>query len=446
MYVAYEVGFLYNSENGGDFMELLIMIIIFLITVIIGVPIVVSLGLASVSYVLLTGEFSLMSNLPQRMFAGLNSSVLLAIPFYIFLGEIMNSSGITSRLIRFSQSILGHFKGGLAYVTIAASGFLAAIIGSSNAVAAITSRSIVPEMIKEGYDDEYAASVSTASSTVGPIIPPSLGFILFGSVTGVSVSALFLGGILPGIILLLSFFIVAYIGARVKQNPSKERAGAKIMLKSLLKALLPLMLPALILGGIFSGVFTATEAGAAACFIALIIGMYIYREIGWKHLPDIIFKAANLTSIILIIAATANYFSWLLSMQGIGELLTDTFLSISNNPIIILLMINVLLLIIGCFMDPLPSILIFGPLLLPVAVEIGLDPVHFGVLFCLNLAVGVITPPVGMTLFVVTAITKVPVNRLIKGILPYIAVMIAVVLLIAYFPTLTMLIPNLFSK
>lgn len=425
---------------------ILLVFIIFFALVLLRMPIAFVLGASSIVYILLSGETGYLINVPQRMLAGVNNFTLLAVPFFMLVGDLMNNGGITSRLVGFVRTLIGHFRGGLAYVNILVSAFLSAIIGSANAVAAITSTSIVPEMRKDGYTNEDASAISAASSIMGPIIPPSMVMIIFAVAAGVSVGDLFVGGIIPGLLLAALFLAVAYIGAR--KNPDiviRAKSSFLDIVKKFINTLPALSIPVIILVGIISGFFTATEAGAMGCLIAFILGKFVYKELTWKSMYPVLLNSGKVTAGILIIASTASLFGWVMAIEQIPQMVADLLLKISDKPWIILLMINLFLLVVGCFLEPFAAILILVPVLLPVINELGIDLIHFGMMMCLNLVIGMITPPVGLSLFVVSGITKVTVPRLVKSLTPYFAVSLIVLLMVTYLPQITTFLPSLFK-
>ncbi|MDQ0341181.1 tripartite ATP-independent transporter DctM subunit [Caldalkalibacillus uzonensis] len=421
-----------------------IIIITFLILLIVGVPIAFVLGLSSIFYILVSENFSFLINVPQRMIAAANNFSLMAIPFFVLAGELMNNGGITGRLTNFARSLVAHFRGGLAYVNILVSMFLSSIVGSANAVAAIQSSSMVPEMKKDGYSNEYSSAVTAASSIMGPIIPPSMVFIVYGVAAGTSIGALFLAGIVPGILLGIAFMVISYFYAKKKNYPTKVRSSINDMLKSFIIASPALTIPVLIIVGIVTGSFTPTEAGAMGSLIAFILGMFIYRDLKWNHLPGIFMRTGLITATIMIIVATANIFGWTLTMERIPQMIAETLLALSENPLVILLIINLLLLLVGMFLEPFAAIIILVPVLLPIIEQLGIDPVHFGVIVTLNLVIGLITPPIGIVLFVVSGATKVSVSQLSSAVVPFIIASVIVLLFVTYIPEIVLYLPQKF--
>ncbi|OWU68342.1 TRAP transporter large permease [Marinibacterium profundimaris] len=413
--------------------------------VIVGVPIAFVLGLTSFAYILIEGKINLLIATGQRMVQGVNNFSLLAVPFFMLAGELMNRGGTTRRLIEFAQSVIGHLHGGLAYVNIIVSGFLSAIIGSANAVAAITSASIVPEMRRKGYSNTSASATSAAAATMGPIIPPSMVLIFYGVAANASIGDLFLAGVIPGLLLGAGFLAMAFVLSRRETGiEMAPQATLRQVLRNTLGTLPALSIPAIILGGIVFGVFTPTEAGAIACVIALFLGRFVYGELKWRDLPGILVDSGVVTAGVLFIAATAALFGWIMAIESIPTTVAQWMLAFSDNEIVIILMITLALLIIGLFLEPLAAILITVPVLMPVAVQLGIHPVQFGLLVSLNLVIGLITPPVGIVLFIISGITRVSVPDLCRGLLPYYLIAFIVLMLVTFVPQITMLLPSLF--
>lgn len=414
------------------------IIIPFLILVFYGVPIAIALAAGSLIYIVFSGEMSMLVGFPQRLLMGVNNFTLLCIPFFILVGEMMNRGGITKRLTDCTRALIGHLRGGLAYVNIVVSAFLSSITGMANAVAAITSVSIVPEMIKDGYDNDYSAAVSSAAAIMGPIIPPSLVLILYAVNASVSVSDLFLAGIVPGILLAAFFMAVAYIYARKLPGLLiKERTPVIDIFKSFIAAFPALSIPLIIVGGIIFGFFTATEAGAIGVLIAFIIGKFIYKEIDWKDIPGILFSAGRLTASVLFIVSGAALFGWVMAMEMIPQTIGRALLSITSVPWQLLLIVNILMFIAGLFLEPIANVLLLTPVLLPIFTQLGIHPVQAGIIMGLNLTIGLITPPVGVTMYIVSGITKVPVLRLSRKMVPYLLAAIGVLLLVTFVPFIT---------
>lgn len=424
-----------------------VFLLLFLVLLLLGLPIVFVLALSSLLYILISGEFGYLINMPQSLMKGINNFTLLALPFFILVGELMNTGGISSRIINFVRTLIGHFRGGLAYVNVVVSGFLSAIVGSSNAVTAITTVSIVPEMRKDGYSNEYSSALSAAASIMGPIIPPSMVLIVYAVSANVSVGDLFIAGVVPGILIAIAFLVICYIYARKDKNlVERSRSSVKEMLTSFITTLPSLSIPALIIFGIIFGYFTPTEAGAMGSLIAFVLGAFIYRELPFKDLAGVFIRTGKTTATILVIAAAANLFGWVLAIERLPQMVVDIMLSISEQPWVILLLINIILLIVGLFLEPFAAILIMVPVLLPVATAIGVDPVHFGLIVSFNLVIGLITPPVGITLFIVSSISNLSVISISRAIVPFLIGAIVVLLIITYIPALSTFLPALVNQ
>lgn len=420
-----------------------LLFIVFLLLVFLGQPIAWALGLSTLVYILMNDQWSFLVSMPQRMVVAVDNFSLLAVPFFVLVGELMNSGGITARIINFFRTLLGHIRGGIAYVNILTSGFLSAIIGSANAVAAITSKAIVPEMRKDGYTNEYSSAVSAASSILGPLIPPSMVMIIYGITASTSIGALFFAGIVPGVLLMIIFSVISWYLSRKMNVVARQRSSGKEIWQSFVSTIPSLFIPVFVIGGIATGFFTATEAGAIGCLLAFILGKFIYREFKMKELPEMLIRTGSTTAVILIIASTANLFGWVLAMERIPQIIAESLLSLTSDPYLLLLIINIFLLIVGFFLEPFSAILILVPVLLPIVTQLGIDPVHFGVIVSFNLIIGLITPPVGLALFVTSGITKVPVHTLSKTLIPFIVGSVIILFLITYFPPLVMTLPNL---
>ncbi len=387
-----------------------------------------------------------MMSIIQRTVSGVNSFSLLAIPFFILAGEIMGKGGISRRLVEFSNVLVGRVRGGLAQVNVLASMFFGGISGSAVADVSSIGTMLIPMMVEKGYDDDYSVAVTVTSSCQGVIIPPSHNMIIFSLAAGggVSVGKLFMGGLVPGIILGVALMIVSYVIA-VKRNYPKER---KYTLKEALKvsrdALLGMLTIVIIIGGVVSGVFTATESASVAVVYAFIVTFFIYREISIKEMPKILLHALRTLAMVMSLIAAASAFGWLLAYLRIPQAVTSFLLSISHNKIVLLLLINLMLLVLGAIMDMAPLIIIVTPILLPVVVgELGMDPVQFGIMLILNLAIGLCTPPVGSALFVGSAIGKISIEKATKAMLPFYIAMLVVVILVTFIPAMSMTIPNL---
>lgn len=419
------------------------IIFIFIILLFIGLPLVFVLGLTGMIYIIIQDNSLLL--VPQRMFVQIDSFVLMAVPLFLLAGNLLSEGGFTVRILRFCKAFVGHVRGGLGYVNVLASMLFAGISGSALADVFGLGSIEIPMMVKDGYDKDFAAAVTASSSIIGPIIPPSIAFVVFGAIANVSIAALLLGGILPGI--LLGIALMAIVGwiSKIRNYPKSEvRATWKEIFYATKESVLAIIAPIIIIGGILSGIFTPTEAAVIADVYALIIALFIYKEIKFSDLPRIFLKSAIATAACFLIISTAGIFGWMLAAEEIPIKVMIFIQSISSNPIIILLLINFLLLFIGTWMDLTATLIVLTPVLLPVAISIGMNPVHFGVMMILNLEIGHITPPMGLCLFGAATVSKLPVEKVIKALIPFIIACIFVLFLVAYIPDLVLLIPNFF--
>lgn len=413
-----------------------LLFVILAVLILINVPIAIALALSSVFIIAIIGQIPLIT-IPQKMFAALDSFPLMAAPFFILAGKLMEIGGISERLVNFANSLVGHFKGGLAHVSIVACMFFAAISGSGSATTAAIGGIMIPAMVKAGYDRNFSTAVQAVGGTTGIIIPPSVPLVLYGVSAGVSVSSLFLAGILPGILIGLSLMVVAYVISR------KEGYGAEIertkLWKSFREATLALLMPVIILGGIYGGFFTPTEASVVAVVYGFIVGVFVYKQINLKTLREMLVSSVVTTSVILFIIASASIFGMVLTREKVPQSIA-TLLSESNlSPVVILLLVNLLLLIVGTFMETIAAIIILTPILLPVVTQIGIDPIHFGIIMTANLAIGLITPPVGVSLFVGARVGNTKFEPLVRAVVPFMLMMIVSVIIITFIPQLSML-------
>ena len=430
-----------------DILNILILIFSFAFLLLLGVPISFGIGIATVSTMLMTIKAGpALTTVAQRMATGLDSFALLAIPFFILSGQLMNRGGIARRLIDFAKVLVGMFPGGLAFVNIMANMLFGSISGSAVASSAAVGGFMVPMMKKEGYDLNYSAAVNITSATTGLIIPPSNILIVYSLASGgVSIGALFVAGYFPGILVGLGLMVVAGFIAARKKYPVAGRVNLKQGLLRFLDAVPSLFLVVLVIGGIVAGYFTATEASAIAVLYTFILSVLVYREVKWKDLSKILLDTASTTSIVMLLIATSMGMSWIISYENIPQNVSTSLLSVSNNPIIILLIINLILLIVGTFLDMTPAVLIFTPILLPVVTQMGVNPIHFGIVMVLNLSIGLCTPPVGSVLFVGCGITGTRIADVIKPLLPLFVAMVVILLLITFIPQISLFLPRLFG-
>ncbi|HZG81828.1 MAG TPA: TRAP transporter large permease [Brevibacillus sp.] len=420
-----------------------LVILLFLFFLVIGIPISLVLGMITICYFLLMGNTMLLTSTPMRLFSGLENFGLLAIPLFMLAGELMNGGGITTRLVKFARVFVGHVRGGLAYVTVVSNMFLASILGSANAQAAMMSKVMVPEMEREGYKREFGSALTLASSIVAPIIPPSMIFIIYGTLSGSSIGGLFMAGIVPGILYGIGFIgLIAYMG--YKHNfPKSKRASVNEMVKSTVSVLPALLVPVVIIFGILSGAFTATESAAIACVIAFIVGAFLYRELDLKKMPQIFINTVISTATVTFLIAMANIFGWMIAFEQIPQLIANTMLSLSESPFVFLLLVNVLLLLLGMILDGIAALIILVPVLMPLVTAFQIDPIHFGVIICINLTIGLLTPPVGTGLFIVSSIAEVKFERLVKATMPFLILAIIMLFIITYWSDAVLLVPRM---
>ena len=425
-------------------MELLLAVV-FIFTMALGIPVAFCLALTSLLVLLVIGDVPL-HLIPQRMFTGMDSFPLMAVPFFILAGDLMNAAGITDRIVRFATVLVGHIRGGLAHVNIVASMFFAGISGSAVADTAAMGSIIIPAMEKDGYDKTFSAAVTAASSVIGPVIPPSIPVVIFALVGSVSVGGLFLAGFLPGVLIGLGLMGVSYFLAKKHNYGTKQPlAPLREMASATRGAIIPLLMPIIILGGILSGIFTPTEAASIAVAYAILVGFFVLRTLKVTDLPHIFFRSMVTTSTILLVMATANIFTWILGTEQIPQALAGQITSFTTNPYVLLLLINIILLLVGCFLEGLAAIIIMTPILLPLATHAGIDPLHFGIVVVMTNVIGLITPPLGLCLFVVCSIAKVDLMRLIRVIVPFLLIELVALLIVTYVPAIPLWIPHMFG-
>lgn len=425
-------------------MDLLVLFGALFLLLIIGVPVAFALGLSSLATMLYL-------DIPpvvvfQRMAAGMNIFALIAIPFFIYAGELMNQSGIAERLVRFAHALLARVRGGLGLVNVASSMMFGAISGSAVASASAMGSALMPIMKKEGYDADYSVNVTATAATTGLLIPPSHNMIIYAIAAGggVSIGALFLAGILPGILLGLGLMLATYLTAIKRGYPSGQFLGWGVVLRYFAGALPGLFSAFIILGGILSGIFTATESSAIAVIYTLIVAVVVYRSLDWNGFIKATINAVKTTAMVLLIIGAAAAFGWLLAVTEVPAKLSSALLAVSDNPLVILLIVNLILLVLGTFMDMSPLIIITTPIFLPVTAGIGMDPVQFGIMLILNLGLGLVTPPVGSVLFVGCAIGDIRIEDTFRSIWPFYLAFLAVLALVTYLPGTTLLLPGYF--
>ena len=417
---------------------------LFLIFLALGMPVFFGLVAAPGLLLWLNGQERDIVLLYRNVYNGMDSFPLMAVPFFMLAGELMNRGGITSRLVEFSQALMGHLRGGLAHVNVLSSILFAGLSGSAVADTSALGSMLIPAMEKQGYTRRFAAAITAASSVIGPIIPPSGIMIIYAYVMGESVAALFLAGIVPGVLVGIGLMVMIKLMADRYDFPAasrryswRERGNAS------LKAFFPLMTPVIILGGILLGVFTPTEAAAVAVGYALFIGFFVLRTLNLGDLPSILSRAAMTSAVVLLLVGAAMAFKTVVSLSHLPETLAAFILSLSDNPLVLLFLINILLFIVGMFLDAGPAIIILGPILAPIFIALGVDPVHFAIIMSVNLTVGLATPPMGLVLFVASSVSGERVETIARAILPFLAVEVLVIFLITYFPAISLTIPRL---
>ncbi len=408
-----------------------------------GVPIAVSMGLAAILTFVYLGEGFVLPMMAQRMYSATTGFTLLAIPFFILAGNLMNNGGVTARIFRFALALVGHLRGGLGHVNVVSGIIMSGMSGAAVADAVGIGVIEIPAMVKAGYDRRFAAAVTAASSTIGPVIPPSIPFVIYGSLTGVSVGSLFLAGFVPGALMGVAMMVAVYFTAKRRNYPKEKRSTLRELWASFQDAFLALAMPVVIIGGILIGWFTPTEAAVVASGYAFLLGVFIYGEIKWRDLPNLLWTSVQQSVSVLFIIATASFFGWLLIHQHIPEQVIAGLTAMSSNKFVLLAIINLILLILGCFMEGIAVLVITIPIFMPLTEHFGVDPVQFGVIMILNSMIGLLTPPVGMCLFAVSSISGVKIGPLSRELWPYILGIFLVLMLITYVPQVCLFIPHL---
>lgn len=420
---------------------MILFLVGFFVLLIAGMPIVFALAVPVVFYLLLNGHPPITA-LAQQMYTATDSFPLLAIPFFLLAGELMTRANLTGAIVNFSQASIGWIRGGLAHVNVLASMLFAGISGSAIADSVAIGKVMIPAMEKAGFDRRDAAAITAASSIIGPIIPPSIPMIVLGSTVGISISGLFAGGIVPGILIGLGLMIVSYLINRKNDAVAPIPFSLRNMAITFFHAVIPLTLPVILIGGILGGIFTPTEAGAVAVAYALLIGLIVYRSLSAQQLWEAMVETIKATCMIMLIVAAANPFSWVLSVNQMPQTVAGFLVGISDDPTTILLLITLMLIIAGMFLETTANLLILGPILIPAGVAVGLDPIQLGVVMVITLVIGLITPPVGLCLFSTAAVAEVRFGAIVQRIWPYLLVEILVLILIIIFPALTLTVPR----
>jgi len=427
--------------------SVLVLVVTFVILLLLNVPIAISIGVSTLLTMLFTiAPLPAITTVAQQMATGINSFALLAIPFFILSGLMMGRGGIARRLIDFAKVLVGMFPGGLAYVNVVSCMFFGSISGSAVAATSAIGGFMIPIMNKEGYDRDFNAAITVTSSTTGLLIPPSNVLIVYSLASGgVSIAALFIAGYLPGILVGLGLIGVAAVLSVINNYPVVGRTLFIESLKRFFDAIPSLLLIIIVIGGIIAGIFTATEASAVAVIYSFILSVIIYREVKFSELPEILLKTVETTAIVMLLIGTSKAMSWILSYENIPQTISATLIALTESKVLILLIINIILLAVGTFMDMTPAVLIFTPIFLPVAVELGIDPIHFGIMMVLNLCIGLCTPPVGSVLFVGCGIAGTTISKMIKPLLPFYVAMIIALIFVIYVPEISLFLPRFFG-
>lgn len=421
-------------------------LIAFLVPLFIGVPVAFCLGISSLVYLIATDNLALLLAFPQRMIAGIDNFVLLTIPFFILAGNLMNAADLTQKIVRFAQLIVGQIRGGLAVINIIASMLFSGVSGAATAEASALGSVMIPAMKKDGYRPEYAAALTAAGSLLGPLVPPSLALILYGVLTSTSIADLFLAGIFPAFVLCGLLITYALWKARKERHPLAPKLSENERKGAFVGAIPALLLPVIIVGGIRSGIFTPTEAAAVASLYALLVGVVIYRSLSLQTLGQCLYQTATMSAGVMLIVAMASMTAFVLGIENIPGTIAKALLDTTSSPVLLLILLNVVLLIMGLFLEPLAALILAMPILNAVAPQLGIDPVQFGVMVVLNLMIGMITPPVGLVLFIVGSIARCPLEAISRAVLPLIGICILVLALVAFWPPLSLLLPTMIGQ
>lgn len=424
----------------------LALVIIFFALAAISMPVAFALGMAVAGALILFGDISLIS-IPHKLVNGIDNYVFLAIPLFLLAGNLMNAGGLTDRLFRFGRTLVGSIYGGLAHACVVASMLFAWMSGSAVATVGGLGKIEVKALTDNGYDRSFSAAVATSASVLGPIIPPSIPMIIYAAMTETSVGKLFLGGIVPGLLMMLSLIVLIYIISRKRGYPKDQPTAIKAKVSASKDAILPILMPVIMLGGIASGIFTPTEAAAVAALYALVISMAVYRTVTFRQLPKIFVEAMVTSAVITFIISNTSAMSFMLTVQEAGTKIASTVLGLTTNKWVVLFLVNILLLIFGAIMEAGVVEILFIPILYPLIVgHYGVDPIHFGVIMCANLMIGVATPPVGVSLFVMTHVAQLRMETLMRAILPFLIPILIILLLLTYVPDIVMFLPNWLMK
>ena len=421
-----------------------ILTITLIILLILRVPIGFCLMLSAFAYILVTGDISF-NIMTQRLEAGAENFALLAVPFFIMAGKLMNAAGITDRIFNFARAIVGHIPGGLGHANVLASIFFSGMSGAAVADAGGLGSIEIEAMKKDGYTARFSGAVTAASSTIGPIIPPSIPIIVYAVFAETSVAALFAAGVIPGLLMGLALMIMIYVYSIRFNYPKHDRANLKQLYGTFVAAIPPLITPLILVGGILGGVFTPTEAGAVAALYALFLGIVVYRTVDLTKIWEVFLDTSYTTAAVMLIVIAASLFGWVLTLERIPVVAGTFILSLTQNKIIILLITNLFLFLVGCFLEPVAAMIILIPVFVPICQQLEISLIHFGIIMVLNLMIGLLTPPVGLVLYVIADIAKIPFEEVVRGTLPFLIPLIAVLFLLTYWPIIVLLLPRLLN-
>ena len=425
-------------------MNMIVFFIIFIVLLIIGAPLYISLLSSCVVYILCNPDVAMVIGI-QKLANGPNSFPLLAVPLFILAGQIMNRGGITTRIFDFAQKLVGRFKGGLGYVNILSSFIFSGMSGSAIADIGGLGLIEIEAMKNAGYEDDFTLGVTAASGTMGPIVPPSIPFVLYGVFANVSIGALFMGGLVPGVLMVITLSAMVYIISKRRRYKVGEKYSLRIIVKSFIKAFPALLSPVIIIGGIWTGFFTPTEAALVSIVYSVLVGLLIYRDLKIKSLPSMLSSSLKMVVPAIVIVVATSLFGWILNYEGINQIIKEAVMGITQNRIIILLFINIILLFLGMFIDAIAAIMLVVPILQPLVIAIGVHPIHFGVIVVLNLMIGLLTPPVGFSLHTLSVVAEKKMDFVTRAISPWLIPLFVALLIVTYIPDIVMLLPKLFG-
>lgn len=416
--------------------------VVALLVVCLGMPVSFAMGTVAVLYLVAQGDFSLVT-IPQKLFTGMDSFLLLAIPFFILAGALMNYGGITRRLVDFATALVGHISGGLGHVTVVANVIMSGMSGTAAADAVATGTVLIPAMIRQGYSRGFAAAISGCAATIGPIIPPSVAFVIFGSLTSTSIGDLFLAGVIPGLLMGVYLMAACYVVAKRRgYRAAAKRASLSQVARAFAHAGPSMLTPVWVIGSMVLGIVTTTEAAAIAALYSFLLAL-AYRELRWSHVGPMLTEVVVMSSVVYLLLGIFNILGWILAIEQIPQAITELFLAATDNWILVLLIINVLVFLLGTVMEPVPLMVLVGPILMPVVYKYGIDPVHFGVVFVLNVVIGVVTPPIGTNMFITCSIARCSVAEFSRELVPFIIALVVLLFVVTYVPAITLFLPHL---